>query len=426
MNQRSLGLRPVGGSSGDASVGPDRSDGGAHRTHSGTARVAGVRVLPLTGTLEPSSADDVGRRIRRHIDAARLAKESFVLDLADVIAFSPATAAVVGAVLGDAEGVAVAVSAPGPTVRTVLRARAPALGVHATVADAVRAVSGSHVEGGSAPDVRDHDESQRLRDEVYGMRARARSRGLIGIAQGMVLARYALPDPDSAMTLLRESSQHYNVPLRAFASAVVVAPAPAGPGPWFPHRRQLTPPAVDFLAVGGVRPDQRGNALRAAVEAAVRLADADAGTLHLVDPARGGALFLEAERHHGPAYRDAYARLAPDASDTAVTVARAHGAGRPTAGTEAAPLFFEQRSAAPLFASVFHRVHAVPLLSSDGRCAGVLSVQHIGTDRRLTRAETGLLVSLAADTHAWHSWYQRTVVLDALERLHTHGTLGPD
>ncbi|SFF59253.1 ANTAR domain-containing protein [Actinacidiphila alni] len=422
MNQRSAGPRSGNGALHNGRAVAVRHESAVGRLPAGGSPDPDVMLLPLVGALDASNVGDLGRRIRRHVDAARAAGEGLVLDLDGVVVFGAAAAAAVGGALGDADGVAVAVAVSDATIRAVLRARAPTLEVYATVVDAVRAVSARPAGPAPRADARVQDELAALREEVYGLRARSRSRGLIGVAQGMVLARYALPDADSALAVLRESSQHHNVPLRAFASAVVSAPPPAADGPWFPRRRRAPAPPAEFLTARGVRPDERGRALQAAVEAAADGTDADAAALHLVDPARGGALFLEADRHHGPAYRDAYARLAPDASDTAVTVARAHSAGRPTAGTEAAPLFFEQRSAAPLFASVFHRVHAVPLLSSDGRCVGVLSVQHIGTDRRLTRAETGLLVSLAADTHAWHSWYQRTVVLDALERLHTHGT----
>jgi AmiR/NasT family two-component response regulator len=62
--------------------------------------------------------------------------------------------------------------------------------------------------------------------EVFGLRAKARTSGIIGIAQGILIARYSLPAPADAFTLLRAASQRYNVPLRVVASAVVTAPPP--------------------------------------------------------------------------------------------------------------------------------------------------------------------------------------------------------
>ncbi len=65
---------------------------------------------------------------------------------------------------------------------------------------------------------------------------------MIGVAQGILLARYELPGPDAAFTLLREGSQRHNLPLRVLASAVVTAPPPQSGTRWFTARSAHLPP----------------------------------------------------------------------------------------------------------------------------------------------------------------------------------------
>ncbi|MFD0392575.1 ANTAR domain-containing protein [Streptomyces nogalater] len=71
-----------------------------------------------------------------------------------------------------------------------------------------------------------------------------RTAPVIGMAQGVLMVRYGLPDSGAAFRALRETSQRFNVPLRVLVSAVVVARAPNGEV-WFPGRRPARAAAAD-------------------------------------------------------------------------------------------------------------------------------------------------------------------------------------
>ncbi|MFG2793468.1 ANTAR domain-containing protein [Streptomyces sp. NPDC048419] len=76
-----------------------------------------------------------------------------------------------------------------------------------------------------------------LQAEVFGLHAEVRAGPLIGMAQGVLLERYAVADADAAFGLPKQASQRHNVPMRVLASAVVTPPPPSAPSPeWFPGR----------------------------------------------------------------------------------------------------------------------------------------------------------------------------------------------
>ncbi|MEE4543468.1 ANTAR domain-containing protein [Streptomyces sp. V4-01] len=423
MSSRSATFDPLG--SGDS-----RHQGGPEPEPQ--YRVEGVLLLRLAGALDASDVGELTLRARQYVAAARTLGRYLILDLTTATLLSGAVAAALDAEARQTPGVTVAVAAPDPRIRAVLdRALLSAVTVYASIAEAIRAHAadtGSDDPPWSDP-VTAHDDTDGtlagLHEEIYGLRARSRSRGLIDYAQGVVQTRYGLTALRAAFTLLTRTSQSHNVPLRVLASAVVTAPVPPGAGLWFPGRRRSAPPVVGFLAGQGARPRDRGKALQAAVAESVGLVEADAGTLHLVDPVRGPGLFLEAHEGHQPAYCDAYAHL----TDTATVAARAHAAGRPVTDTEAArPSNGHPGSrrgdgpAAPQPGTALHTVHAVPLTTRNGRCTGTLALQHSLLGRRLTADQETALLQLAADIASWHSWYQRTVVLDALEHLHAQAT----
>lgn len=140
---------------------------------------------------------------------------------------------------------------------------------------------------------------------MFGLRAKARSSGLIGIAQGILIERYDLPDPPAAFALPREASQNLNVPLRVVASAVITAPPPQTPRKWFTGRgTHAAPPAAALLHTYGVDASDRRRVLTSALDEAVALSDAGAGELHLTDLAQDDALVLEEHRGLDAPYWD--------------------------------------------------------------------------------------------------------------------------
>ncbi|WP_435135319.1 GAF domain-containing protein [Actinacidiphila sp. bgisy144] len=201
---------------------------------------------------------------------------------------------------------------------------------------------------------------------------------------------------------------------RSLASAVTTAPAPPPDGPWFPGRRRTPPPGAPFLTARGVGPLERTRALQAAVDEASRLTATPGAMIHLVDPARGGVLVLEAERGHTPAEIDACAHL----TGTASVVGRALTADGLVTAVEAALPADRGRVGRATGAAAPQTLHAAPLIAPGGPPIGVLSVRHPHTAHVLTGGQRTELLELAADAAAWKSWYRRTVVLDALEHLH--------
>jgi hypothetical protein len=65
-------------------------------------------------------------------------------------------------------------------------------------------------------------------------------------------------------------------------------------------------------------------------------------------------------------------------------------------------------------------LYAVPALTETGECAGAICVHRMRPGRWMTAARHTALAILADDLAAWRSWYRRTVVLEALEYMHSH------
>ncbi|WP_225827409.1 ANTAR domain-containing protein [Streptomyces naphthomycinicus] len=252
-----------------------------------------------------------------------------------------------------------------------------------------------------------------LHKEVRALRARVRTAPVIGMAQGVLMVRYGLPDSGSAFRALREASQRFNVPLRVLVSAVVAARPPDGEV-WFPGRRSPALPPLRILARGGRDPRCRRQMIDAVLHEALAVGRAPAGYVQLVNPAVN-ALMLET--HHGCAetFLDHLARGGGDGSADAA----ARGGGRQTSVPDvatAASLSEDARCA--LLAAGARALHSVPVFSPAGRPAGVITLHWAAAGHRPAAAQTEALALLASDASAWLSWYHRSVLLDALEHLH--------
>jgi anti-anti-sigma regulatory factor len=375
-------------------------------------------VLRLAGTID---ADDVGL-VRCELDLSlRRADERglrLVLEVSGVPEMSGDAVDALAVLTQHRAAVPVLVAGATPEVAGMLTATPlPGIRLYPALESAVAAAcAGGHPSGASARHVEDE-----IPGEVFGLRAKARTSGIIGIAQGMLIARYGLPGPAAAFALLRAGSQHHNVPLRVLASAVVTAPAP-GEAEWFPGRRHTAPPAVELLTAGMLDPRDRRQVLKAAVYAAVTLTEADAAEIHLTDTVQDEALVLEA--HHGldAAYRDCLALvLGPPA-----VCARAHALGRPVTVFDVAadPELAAHPVGRAALAAGSRTLHSTPMMPDRGVPNGVISVHRRDTGAWLSTGQEAVLDGLAHDLAVWRSWYRRTVVQDALEYLHTHGRTG--
>ncbi|MFJ6087809.1 ANTAR domain-containing protein [Streptomyces sp. NPDC092369] len=380
-----------------------------------------ARVVCLSGALEPDYCSDLARELRQHLDQAGRHEQRLVLDLADVESMSVAAFRTLRLATDHLTYSPVLVVGAGPDVRTVLEHRkAPGIQVHDTLADALAALPDT-VTGTTAQRAdRLSHEADNLRDEVFGLRARARTRSMIGIAQGILLARYELPGPDAAFTLLREGSQRHNLPLRVLASAVVTAPPPQSAARWFAARSTHLPaPATGFLHRHGIDAHDRRQVLLAALhEATVIPSDVKAAELHLTDPAQGDALVLEQHQGLDSSYLDQAALV----TGPPYVCARAQRLREPVSVPDVAvdPDLLLHPAGRALLAAESHAIDSFPLITPDGQCTGTLTLHWRKPGTWLTDEQRRALDSLATETAAWRSWYRRTVVLDALEYLHQH------
>ncbi|MFR0355633.1 ANTAR domain-containing protein [Streptomyces sediminimaris] len=382
-----------------------------------------VTVVCLAGRLDSDVCTQLAQELKRHLDRAARRGQRLVLDMAGVRSLGAAACRTLRLATDHlTQEPALVIAAP-PAVRGVLEsARPPGVRLHDTLVDALTSLPrppapqsslGAWQLGNLSA------EGDSLRDEVFGLRAKARTTGLIGVAQGMLMTRYGLPGPAAAFALLRSASQQFNVPLRVVASAVVAAPPPRSHDQWFPGRTTHSArPDIAFLSAYGGDAGDRGHVLAAALHEAIALSGADAGEVHLTDPAQDDALFLEQHRGLGAAYWDQVALV----TGPPVVCARAQRERAPVTVPDVAadPGLSAHPAGRALLETDSRAVHSMPLLTGDGRCTGTVTLHRAEPGSWLTGPRQHALGALMADIAAWRSWYRRTTVLDALEYLHQH------
>ncbi|MFJ7151420.1 ANTAR domain-containing protein [Streptomyces sp. NPDC100445] len=383
----------------------------------------GALVLRMSGTLDADAVQAWSDALRGHLERADRAGLRPVLDMAHVQLGGAAVLRTLSETARTRTGrPELIVVRARPGVREAVHlARLDGVRLYATLDEALRELARAVPGTDELPAWRSQltdplrPSYEDLHQEVRALRARVRTAPVIGMAQGALMVRYGLPDPGSAFRVLREASQRFNVPLRVLASAVMVARPPDGEV-WFPGRRPLPAPQPRILARGGRDPRYRRRMIDAVLRAALTVGRAPAGYVRCVDPAVN-ALTLEA--HHGCAetFLDHLVRGGGADVDTDTAVRRAGRAvGVPDVATE--PLLPDDFRRALLTSGV-RALHTVPVVSPAGPCTGVITVHWPEAGHRLSAARTEDLALLAADASDWLSWYHRTVLLDALEHLHT-------
>ncbi|MET7476040.1 ANTAR domain-containing protein [Streptomyces sp. NPDC005648] len=272
----------------------------------------------------------------------------------------------------------------------------------------------------TADEPAEHDEVERLRAEVRGLRVRARTRPLIAQAQGILQERYRLSDADSAFALLQRASQRHNVKLRTLARVLVAAPRPGTDELWFPQRVREPEPALGFVPQH--RPDagNRGAVLSAVLTRTLAVVGADMGNVQVADRVDGG---LYIEKHTGltEEFVDFFAYVGDDG--TACAKAARDIAQVTVRDVESDPVFDEPARAAILAAGC-RGVHSVPLTTTSGLCVGMVSAHVAHRLDELSRAQLKALDVLGAESGRWLAWHEGTVVLDALEHVHALGRDG--
>ncbi|MFC8427590.1 ANTAR domain-containing protein [Streptomyces sp. NPDC057253] len=370
-----------------------------------------ARVVCLSGALEDDVCERLARELGQHLDTAARQGQRLVLDLSAVEFIGDAARQALRSATDHLAREPVPVVAAASAGAALERVHAVGLHVYDTLADALLSLPRTPDLGASTtPDTR---------SEVFGMRAKARTTALIGMAQGMLIERYGLSGSDVAFALLRRGSQHFNLPLRVLASALLTAPPPQTDETWFPGRTtHIPPPAAGFLSAHGVAAGDRRQVLVAALHEAVVRCEADAAEVHLTDPAQDDVLFLE--EHHGlhAGYWDQVALV----TGPPVVCARAQRDLAPVTVPDVAtdPALADHPAGDVLLAAGSRAVHSHPLIAADGHCTGTVTLHWAKPGSWLTTAQERGLDTLAAELAAWRSWYRRTVVLDALEYLHRH------
>lgn len=264
------------------------------------------------------------------------------------------------------------------------------------------------------------EEVARLREEIRQLRTRMRGRPLIAQAQGMLRERYALPDAETAFALLQRASQQYNVKLRTLAEAAVSAPRPQGRNTrWFPGRARQAEPVLTFDETRTRRPGHanRSEVLGAVLSQALTVVGTDMGNVQITDRAMGG---LRIEKHTGlpEDFVDFFAHVDDDGTACA---AAARSAALVTVQDVATDPVFTEPARETILRAGCRSVHSVPLTTESQRCVGVVSAHVDRPSGELTKSQAKALVVAGAEVGRWLAWYDRTVVLDALEHLHALG-----
>ncbi|MET9072463.1 ANTAR domain-containing protein [Streptomyces sp. NPDC004232] len=392
----------------------------------------GAVLLRMSGSLDTEGAQAWSAQLRGHLEQADLAGLRPVLDMAHVqlggAAVLRALSETTRARTGRPDLVIVRAR---PGLREAVHlARLDGVRLYATLDDALRELARAATRGADLPAWRSQISDplrpsyEDLRKEVRALRARVRSAPVIGMAQGVVMVRYGLPDSAGAFRVLREVSQRFNVPLRVLVSAVVVARPPDG-AVWFPGRRSLPVPQLRILAREGRDPRYRRQMIDAVLHEALAAGRACAGYVRCVDPAVN-ALVLESDHGCADTFLDHLVRGWDEG--TPDTVARLLGR-RVSVPDVAADTLLSEESRRVLLGTGTRAVDSVPVLSRSGSCTGVITLHWPEAGHRPTGDQSQALALLASDTAAWLSWYHRSVLLDALEELHRELTglaAGPD
>ncbi|WP_328505376.1 ANTAR domain-containing protein [Streptomyces sp. NBC_00391] len=278
-----------------------------------------------------------------------------------------------------------------------------------------RSWSEPHDENEAVP-----EELARLRAEVRQLRTRMEGRPLVAQAQGMLRERYVLPDAETAFALLQRASQQYNVKLRTLAEAAVSAPRPDGRSAlWFPGRARHAEPTLSFEEARNRRVGRgnRSQVLTALLSQTLAVVGTGMGNVQVADRAEGG---LRIERHtgHTADFVDFFAYVGEEGTSCAKAARDLTQVTVQDVATD--PVFTEDARAAILRAGS-RACHSVPLTTPSGLCVGMVSAHFERPTQGLTRAQTKALSVVGAEVGEWLAWYDRTVVLDALEHLHTLG-----
>ncbi|MEU6852184.1 ANTAR domain-containing protein [Actinacidiphila alni] len=339
-----------------------------------------------------------------------------------------------------------------PSVEAALAAAASSYAGAADTAPAVVVPDGGRadgmlVEAGRGPDTGPvlgggsgtEQEETRSGREMRDRRRKARGRPVVDLAEHVVRGRYGLAD-DAALELLVATSQRHNMKLRTLAAAVtMVVPPQPGAARWFPGRSRRPAPALSFLEGRPVAKANPSEVLAALLRSALEVAWADMGNAQLADPMTGD-LWIEAQQGHSEEFLDYFDYVAgprpastdpagyADADAGAPAVDRSGSHLAAVRGVQVTVLdvpgdtLYDGPGKAVMRGSGSVACHSVPIALPTGELLGMVTGHYrhpAAVGRVLEAGRTLVLDGLAGQAAAWLDWYRRTIVLDALEDLHT-------
>jgi anti-anti-sigma factor len=373
-----------------------------------TSAADDVVVLTVTGELDAYSGAVLRERILAEVGPSR---GGVVLDLAGVrLASAGGARAVADTAARLAEtGRLLLIACCPSVVLGIVRQVGPSLGVvaHPSVAAALATYHAKRTQRRGSPKAG----LNLLRQRARGLPSALRSRPLIAGSIDELRKRYDLLDSDAAFTVFRRTSQRYNLKLRVLAPAFLSAP-PASPErpTWFTGRRRHPPPPTTFAVPRREWPNNRDEFLSTVLDSALSIMDTEAGYLQLSDRFLGG---LRLAVQHGLPRE--FRQVLDDADQPVDAGIAAFDSGEETTRSIAEEPDPTLRTL--LGAAGLRSVHSVPLAVGD-QPTGVVTTLHDRRVRRATRNQAAALDVVATESAAWLDWYQRTVVLDALEHLH--------
>ncbi|MBW5424619.1 ANTAR domain-containing protein [Streptomyces sp. BG9H] len=255
-------------------------------------------------------------------------------------------------------------------------------------------------------------QARRLQEQVIELEVQVRARPKIALAEGVLVERYGLPDPDAAFTLMRQASQRANIKLHQLATAVARTRGPAqGAAVWFNTRERRPAPPLTALGAGTLDERNQGEVLGAALRRVMHITSTYMGNVQLVEDGT-----LRMEKHAGlpRQFTDYFAFV-----DGGTACSRA--------ATASHQVTVKEIASSPGFDDVTRRVilsagsracHSVPLVDDTDTVHGVISSHHARPLVGFTRVQLQALHHTSRAVGTWIDWHRRTVLLDALEDLH--------
>ncbi|WP_338703324.1 GAF domain-containing protein [Streptomyces sp. Q6] len=244
-------------------------------------------------------------------------------------------------------------------------------------------------------------------------RNRQLARAAVEAAQRTLVHRYRLACPADGFDLLKQASQRFNIKLHTLADAVTrVAGPDADAEQWFPRRARFIAPRLPDLALHEGRAEGQAAVLRAALRRVLHITDTDMGNVQL---AEHGMLRLEKHTGLNRHFTDFFAFVQD--STTSCSQAAQQRQQITVKNVESADVF-DDDSRHAILQTGSRAAHSLPL-TSGGRVLGMISSHHEQPLTGLTQTQLTALERTGTTVGQWLHWHRHTVVLDALEHLHT-------